>query len=124
MRRIYFDFSPAAMYNLATQAWLGTDLDGVVDFFEAARHYRRTLINYFYDEDAFSSRQWFASDKGAINLDDLPGICLSTCQSLGKRFTGTPRSAVINTTQCCVVLGDLRYFRQAGNLAVGWVERN
>ncbi|RKU14131.1 hypothetical protein C6503_15420, partial [Candidatus Poribacteria bacterium] len=39
--------SPAAMYNLATQAWLGTDLDGVVDFFEAARHYRRTLINYF-----------------------------------------------------------------------------
>ena len=67
-------FSPAAMYNLATQAWLGTDLDGVVDFFEAARHYRRTLINYFYDEDAFSSRQWFASDKGAINLDDLPGF--------------------------------------------------
>ena len=65
-------FSPAAMYNLATQAWLGTDLEGVVDFFEAARHYRRTLINYFYDEDAFSSRQWFASDKGAINLDDLP----------------------------------------------------
>lgn len=64
--------SPAAMYNLATQAWLGTDLDGVVDFFEAARHYRRTLINYFYDEDAFSSRQWFASDQGAINLDDLP----------------------------------------------------
>ena len=64
--------SPAAMYNLATQAWLGTDLNGVVDFFEAARHYRRTLINYFYDEKAFSSRQWFASDKGAINLDDLP----------------------------------------------------
>ena len=64
--------SPAAMYNLATQAWLGTDLDGVVDFFEAARHYRRTLINYFYDEDAFSSRQWFASDKGPVNLDDLP----------------------------------------------------
>ena len=66
--------SPAAMYNLATQAWLGTDLEGVVDFFETARHYRRTLINYFYDEDAFSSRQWFASDKGAINLDDLPGF--------------------------------------------------
>ena len=64
--------SPAAMYNLATQAWLGTDLDGVIDFFEAARHYRRTVINYFYDEDAFSSRQWFASDQGAINLDDLP----------------------------------------------------
>ena len=64
--------SPAAMYNLATQAWAGTDLYGVEDFFETARQYRRTLVNYFYDKDAFSSRQWFASDKGAINLDDLP----------------------------------------------------
>ena len=65
-------FSPAAMYNLATQAWAGTDLDGLVDFFENARQYRRTLIDYLYDKDAFSSRQWFASDKGTINLDDLP----------------------------------------------------
>ncbi|MDE0685158.1 MAG: DUF3526 domain-containing protein, partial [Candidatus Poribacteria bacterium] len=64
--------SPAAMYDLATQAWAGTDLYGVTDFFEDARQYRRTLIDYFYDKDAFSSRQWFASDKGPINLDDLP----------------------------------------------------
>ena len=64
--------SPAAMYNLATQAWTGTDLYGVEDFFEAARQYRRTLVNYFYDKGAFSSRQWFASDKGTIDLDDLP----------------------------------------------------
>ena len=64
--------SPAAIYNLATQAWAGTDLYGVEDFFETARQYRRTLVNYFYDKDTFSSRQWFASDKGAINLDDLP----------------------------------------------------
>ena len=70
--RNLFRFSPAAMYNLATQAWAGTDLYGVLDFFEEARQYRRTLINYFYDKDAFSSRQWFASDKGAINLDDMP----------------------------------------------------
>ncbi len=64
--------SPAAMYNLATQAWAGTDLYGVEDFFQTVRQYRRTLVNYFYDKDAFSSRQWFASDKGAIDLDDLP----------------------------------------------------
>ena len=64
--------SPAAMYNLATQAWAGTDLYGVEDFFQTARQYRRTLVNYFYDKDAFSSRQWFASDKGAVDLDDLP----------------------------------------------------
>ena len=64
--------SPAAMYNLATQAWAGTDLYGVEGFFQTARQYRRTLVNYFYDKDAFSSRQWFASDKGAIDLDDLP----------------------------------------------------
>ncbi|MDE0014260.1 MAG: ABC transporter permease subunit [Candidatus Poribacteria bacterium] len=65
-------FSPVAMYNLATQAWAGTDLYGVVDFFKAARQYRRTLVNYFYDKDAFSSRQWFASDKGTVNLAALP----------------------------------------------------
>ena len=64
--------SPASMYNLATQAWTGTDLYGIVDFFETARQYRRTLVSYFYDKGAFSSRQWFASDKGPINLDDLP----------------------------------------------------
>ncbi|MDE0689541.1 MAG: ABC transporter permease subunit [Candidatus Poribacteria bacterium] len=64
--------SPAAMYNLATQAWAGTDLYGVEDFFQTARQYRRTLVNYFYDKNAFSSRQWFASDKGAIDLNDLP----------------------------------------------------
>ncbi|MCE2412553.1 ABC transporter permease subunit [Candidatus Poribacteria bacterium] len=64
--------SPAAMYNLATQAWVGTDIYGVEDFFQTARQYRRMLINYFYDKEAFSSRQWFASDKGPINLDDLP----------------------------------------------------
>ena len=70
--RNLLQLSPAAMYDLATQAWAGTDLYGVTDFFEDARQYRRTLINYFYDKDAFSSRQWFASDKGTINLDDLP----------------------------------------------------
>ena len=64
--------SPAAMYNLSTQAWAGTDLQGVVDFFQAARQYRRTLVDYFYDKNAFSTRQWFASDKGGIDLDDLP----------------------------------------------------
>ena len=70
----YFD-SPRqrCIISQHRRGWEQT-LDGVVDFFEAARHYRRTLINYFYDEDAFSSRQWFASDKGAINLDDLPGF--------------------------------------------------
>ena len=108
--------SPAAMYNLATQAWLGTDLNGVVDFFEAARHYRRTLINYFYDEDAFSSRQWFASDKGPVNLDDLPRFAYQRASFWINASRALPDLPVIDTTQCCVVLGDLCHFRQAGNL--------
>ena len=64
--------SPASAYDLATEAWLGTNLDGLEHFFEAARQYRQTLLQYFYDNNAFSSRQWFASDEGAVDWSDLP----------------------------------------------------
>ena len=42
------------------------------DFFKAGRQYRETVLDYFYDKKAFSSRQWFASDKGAVRWDDIP----------------------------------------------------
>ena len=64
--------SPASLYTFATAAWAGTDLDGMSDFVQAAQGYRRTLIDYFHDKDAFGSRQWFASDKGAVDWWDLP----------------------------------------------------
>ena len=64
--------SPASLYTFATSAWAGTDLDGMFDFVETVQGYRRTVIDYFHDKDAFASRQWFASDKGAVDWWDLP----------------------------------------------------
>ena len=64
--------SPASLYTFATSTWVGTDLDGMFDFVQAVQGYRRTVIDYFHDKDAFASRQWFASDKGAVDWRDLP----------------------------------------------------
>ena len=70
--RILLRFSPIGMYDAATQAWAGTDLLGLRDFFEAVRKYRRTLIDYYYDKKVFGSRQWFSADKGAVDWKGLP----------------------------------------------------
>ena len=70
--RILLKVSPVGMYDAATQAWAGTDLHGLRDFFETARKYRRTLIDYYYDKNAFGSQQWFSADKGAVDWDSLP----------------------------------------------------
>ena len=65
-------FSPAGLYHLSTEAWAGTDLARMEDFFKAGRQYRETVLAYFYDKKAFGSRQWFTSDKGAVRWDDVP----------------------------------------------------
>ena len=65
-------FSPAGLYHLSTEAWAGTGLARTQDFFKAGRQYRETILDYFYDKKAFGSRQWFASDKGAVRWDDIP----------------------------------------------------
>ena len=70
--RFLIRVSPASAYDLATEAWLGTNLYGLEHFFEAVRQYRQTLIGYFYDKNAFGSRQWFASDEDAVDWSDLP----------------------------------------------------
>ena len=70
--RILLRVSPVGIYDAATQAWAGTDLLGLRDFFEAVRKYRRTVIDYYYDKNAFGSRQWFSADKGAVDWDSLP----------------------------------------------------
>ena len=65
-------FSPTGLYHLSTEAWAGTGLARMEDFFKTGRQYREMILDYFYDKKAFSSRQWFASDKGAVRWDDLP----------------------------------------------------
>lgn len=72
VERLYLKLSPVGLYDTATQAWAGTDLLGVRDFFDTARRYRQHVIAYFYDEEIFRSRQWFSSDKGTADWSNLP----------------------------------------------------
>ena len=72
VERVWLKLSPVGLYDAATQAWAGTDLLGIRDFFHAARQYRQSVINYLYDHKVFESRQWFAGDKGAADWSGLP----------------------------------------------------
>ena len=72
MDRVLLKFSPVGVYDTATQAWAGTDLLGLRDFFKTARRYRKAVIDYLYGEEAFSSREWFVADKGAVDWSTLP----------------------------------------------------
>ncbi|MYC74293.1 ABC transporter permease subunit [Candidatus Poribacteria bacterium] len=70
--RILLKLSPVGMYDATTQAWAGTDLRGIQDFFHAVREYRQAVVAYLYDRKAFGSRQWLAVDKGKVDWDTLP----------------------------------------------------
>ena len=69
---ILLRLSPVGIYDAATQAWAGTDLKGIQDFFNAVRQYRQAVVAYLYDTKAFGSRQWFAADKGKVDWNTLP----------------------------------------------------
>ena len=70
--RILLKLSPVGMYEATTQAWAGTDLRGIQDFFHTVREYRQAVIAYLYDKEAFGSRQWLAADKTQVDWDTLP----------------------------------------------------
>ena len=72
VERSWLKLSPIGIYDAATQAWAGTDTQGIRDFFQTARRYRQTVLDYFHDTDAFGSRQWFSADKGAADWTMLP----------------------------------------------------
>lgn len=72
--RMLLKFSPAGLYDAATEAWAGTDLNGTRDFFIAAQRYRQAIINYFHDEKIFASRQWFSADQGAVDWNTFPQL--------------------------------------------------
>ncbi len=70
--RVLLKLSPVGVYDAATQAWAGTDLKGIQDFFTIVRQYRQEVIAYLYDKKAFGSRLWFAADKEKVDWDTLP----------------------------------------------------
>jgi len=70
--RMLLRFSPGGLYDAATEAWAGTDLAGIQDFFNTVQRYWRAVVDYFHDKKIFESRQWFAADKGTADWDTLP----------------------------------------------------
>lgn len=64
--------SPAYVYYNSTATLSETDLESILRFMSQARQYRREVIQYFENKEAFSSRLWFADDKGKADVDDLP----------------------------------------------------
>ena len=71
-RLIAANISPAAVYDLATQAWAGTSRRSIKRFITQAQQYRRTVIQYLHDKQVFSSTQWFIRDRGEASWDDMP----------------------------------------------------
>jgi len=62
----------ADVYHFAVGTIAGTDRQGYNDFIEGSRAYKREIVEYLKDKEAFSSRAWFSTDKGTADLADLP----------------------------------------------------
>ena len=91
--RMLLRFSPGGLYDAATEAWAGSDLAGIQDFFSTVQRYRHAVVDYFDDEKIFESRQWFAADHGTADWDALPqfsfqrsGIAINAKRALPDLF--------------------------------------
>ena len=66
-------FSPAVVYWHATAILAGTDLDTHLRFLDEARQYRRELIQYLRDQNAFASEAWYNPEAFTkIGGEDIP----------------------------------------------------
>ena len=72
LERTMLNLSPVGLYDAATQAWAGTDLLGVREFFNNVRRHRQSVIDYFADNKTFADRRWFSADKGTVDWSALP----------------------------------------------------
>ena len=62
----------ADVYHFAVGTIAGTDRQSYSDFMKGSRAYKREVVEYLKDKEAFSSRAWFSTDQGAADLADLP----------------------------------------------------
>ena len=75
--RTLLRFSPVGLYDTATEAWAGTDLEGIQDFFSAVRRYRRQSLTIFM------TKRYLNRDNGLLPTKaQLTGM-----PSLGFPFT-------------------------------------
>ena len=62
----------ADVYHFAVGAIAGTDRQSYNNFIQDSRVYKRKIVEYLKDKEAFISRAWFSNDRGAADLTDLP----------------------------------------------------
>lgn len=62
----------ADVYHYAVGTISGTDRQSYNDFIQRSRAYKREIVEYLKDKEAFSSRTWFSNDQGAADLTDMP----------------------------------------------------
>ncbi len=62
----------ADAYTFAIGAIAGTDRAGANDFIKGTRTYKRQIVDYLTDKEAFSSRQWFSDDQGKADFTGMP----------------------------------------------------
>ncbi len=72
MEQMLLRFSPVGLYDAATEAWAGTDLNGLQDFFIAIQRYHQAVIDYYLDKKIFESRLWFVGAEGEIDWNLMP----------------------------------------------------
>ena len=62
----------ADVYHFAVGAIAGTDRQSYNAFLESSRAYKREVVEYLKDKNAFSLGAWFSDDQGAADVTDLP----------------------------------------------------
>lgn len=72
IEQLLLKFSPVGLYDAATEAWAGTDLNSLQDFFTTVQRYHQAVIDYYLDNKIFESRLWFVGAEGEIDWDLMP----------------------------------------------------
>ena len=72
IEQMLLKFSPVGLYDAATEAWTGTDLNALQDFFTVVQRYHQAVIDYYLDNKIFESRLWFVGAEGDIDWNLMP----------------------------------------------------
>ena len=111
--RLLLKLSPTGLYDAATQAWAGTDLPGVQDFFDAARQYRQTVIDYFIDNKAFEVRQWFTADKKPVDWRTLPQFSFQRVDVVANAKRALPDVCLLLMTNLALFMAIFLIFQKS-----------
>ncbi|MDE0297364.1 MAG: ABC transporter permease subunit [Candidatus Poribacteria bacterium] len=111
--RTLLKFSPVGVYDAATQRLAGTDLLGIRDFFDAARQYRQTAIDYFINNDTFGSLQWFSADKGAADWTTLPQFSFQRADFGANAKRALPDFCLLLITNLALFMAMFLIFRKS-----------